>query len=72
MIENSNLALSLDNCLHLNRRVEERPFDFDRIINGDALQVLKEVPAETVDLSFWSPPYFVGKSYEKDLTFEGW
>ncbi len=72
MIENSNLALSLDNCLHPNRRVEEAPFDFDRIINGDALQVLKEVPAKTVDLSFWSPPYYVGKSYEKDLTFEGW
>ena len=23
-------------------------------------------------MSFWSPPYYVGKSYEKDLTFEDW
>ena len=23
-------------------------------------------------MSFWSPPYFVGKSYEKDLSFEQW
>jgi len=62
MIENSNLALALDKCLHFNRRAEETSFDFDLIIQGNALQVLKEVPAETVDLSFWSPPYYVGKS----------
>ena len=23
-------------------------------------------------LSVWSPPYFVGKEYEKDLSFDGW
>jgi len=34
--------------------------------------LLGEMPAESVDLSFWSPPYFVGKSYEKDWTFEDW
>jgi len=72
MIENSNPALSLDRPLHSGRRGEEAPFGFDRIIKGDAAQVLKAVPAETIDLSFWSPPYYVGKSYEKDLTFEGW
>jgi DNA modification methylase len=27
---------------------------------------------ESIDLSFWSPPYFVGKSYERDLSFDDW
>ena len=47
-------------------------FTFDKIIRGDARSVLKDVPTESIDLSFWSPPYYVGKSYEKDLTFDGW
>ena len=25
-----------------------------------------------IGMSFWSPPYFVGKSYERDMTFEEW
>ena len=33
---------------------------------------MQMVEPETVALSFWSPPYFVGKSYEKDLSFEQW
>lgn len=31
-----------------------------------------QVEPSSVALSVWSPPYFVGKSYEKDLTFEQW
>lgn len=72
MRENSNLALLLNKPLHRSRRGEEALFDFDRIIKGDALHVLKAVPAETVDPGFWSPQYYVGQSYEKDLAFAGW
>ena len=43
-----------------------------RIICGDARDVMRRMPAGSVDLSFWSPPYFVGKSYERDLDFAGW
>ena len=47
--------------------------DCDNAIHeGDARSLLREVSRESVDLSFWSPPYFVGKSYERDMTFEGW
>ena len=45
---------------------------FNRIVSGDAKSVLEELLPDSVDLSFWSPPYYVGKSYEKDLTFAGW
>ena len=44
-----------------------------RIYRGDSVNVLRrEISAKSVDLSFWSPPYFVGKSYEKHLNFGEW
>ena len=39
---------------------------------GDARALLQQVRPDSVALSFWSPPYFVGKNYEKHLTFESW
>ncbi len=39
---------------------------------GDTRDLLRQVEPNSVALSFWSPPYFVGKSYEKDLSFAGW
>lgn len=42
------------------------------IICADSRDYLRGLPAECVDLSFWSPPYHVGKSYEQDMTFEEW
>ncbi len=39
---------------------------------GDARALLKRVRPGSVALSFWSPPYFVGKSYERDLSFTDW
>ena len=43
-----------------------------KISVGDSRRLLQLVDDRSVDLSFWSPPYFVGKSYERDLTFEDW
>jgi len=37
-------------------------------VTGDA----RTVKPQSIDLSFWSPPYHVGKSYEQDNTFEDW
>ena len=45
---------------------------YNRIITGDARTVLKTLPRNKIDLSFWSPPYYVGKSYEDDMSFEDW
>ena len=42
------------------------------IVQGDARRLLAEIPANSIDLSFWSPPYYVGKSYEQDITFGEW
>ena len=47
-------------------------FAFDRILQGDARTHLPRLPEASIDLSFWSPPYHVGKSYERHLSFDGW
>jgi len=39
---------------------------------GDNRKLLPLIEKESIALSVWSPPYFVGKSYEKDMTFEEW
>lgn len=44
----------------------------NRIYHGDARILLRKIKPESIALSIWSPPYFVGKSYEKDLTFQDW
>lgn len=44
----------------------------DQIYHGDARELLRQIESNSVSLSVWSPPYFVGKKYESDLTFEQW
>ena len=38
----------------------------------DARAGLARLRPESAALSFWSPPYFVGKSYEREMTFPQW
>jgi site-specific DNA-methyltransferase (adenine-specific) len=42
------------------------------ITEGDALELLERVRPNSVDVAVWSPPYFVGKTYESDLSYENW
>lgn len=42
------------------------------IYHGDAIALLPRIAPNSIALSVWSPPYFVGKEYEADLTFEKW
>lgn len=44
----------------------------DRIYNGASRELLKHVEPDTISLSFWSPPYFLGKEYEKGESYESW
>lgn len=52
-----------------------RPYyedDSVQLFHGDCRELLPELPQESVALSVWSPPYFVGKSYESEATQESW
>ncbi|MCI0587407.1 MAG: site-specific DNA-methyltransferase [Planctomycetes bacterium] len=44
----------------------------DRVYRGDARSLLPKIAPNSVALSFWSPPYFVGKNYEAYLSYQGW
>jgi site-specific DNA-methyltransferase (adenine-specific) len=42
------------------------------IYHGDVRILLPRIEPNSISLSVWSPPYFVGKDYEKDLSFDEW
>jgi len=46
--------------------------DINKVYCGDSLEVMKSIEPNSLALSFWSPPYFLGKDYEKGETYESW
>lgn len=44
----------------------------NNIYNGDSCELLKYIEANSISLSFWSPPYFLGKEYEKGESYDSW
>ncbi len=46
--------------------------EVNRIHHGNARELLSKIQPNSIALSIWSPPYFVGKEYESDLSFEDW
>ncbi len=48
------------------------PLELDQVHQGDARFLLSRIVPDSIALSVWSPPYFVGKNYEKDFTFDSW
>jgi DNA modification methylase len=44
----------------------------NQIYHGDARELLALIEPNSIALSVWSPPYFVGKDYEAHLSFENW
>ena len=48
------------------------PLALNEIHQGDARLLLEEIEAESIACSVWSPPYHVGKEYEKGISYEEW
>lgn len=46
--------------------------DTNQIYQGDARELLKQIEQNSIALSVWSPPYYVGKEYEKYLSYTDW
>jgi DNA modification methylase len=54
-------------------RVKETHLPINQVHHGDARQLLPRIAPDSVALSVWSPPYFVGKRYESYLKdFNAW
>jgi DNA modification methylase len=59
MVENENI-------------IKDKYLSVNEIYLGDSKLLMKQIKPESVSLSIWSPPYHVGKEYEKDQTYEQW
>lgn len=44
-------------------------YEPDNIYLGDAKEIAQNILHDSVALSVWSPPYHVGKMYERDMSF---
>jgi site-specific DNA-methyltransferase (adenine-specific) len=58
--------------LYSNKSVQATYLRPNEIYQGDARDLLPQIEPNSIALSVWSPPYFVGKEYEAYLTFEDW
>lgn len=54
------------------REAEHSTLTLDEVHVGRAEHLMERIAPESIALSFWSPPYFVGKEYEKNETYESW
>lgn len=52
--------------------LRSNPLHLNQVHQGDARVLMERVQPESIALSVWSPPYFVGKSYESKLSFDDW
>src|SRR5437588_9073291 len=50
----------------------EMSLAINQIHLGDARELLHQVEPNSITCSVWSPPYHVGKAYEKDMSYEDW
>ncbi|MBQ7550832.1 MAG: site-specific DNA-methyltransferase [Bacteroidales bacterium] len=44
----------------------------NEIYCGDSRELLQQIEPESLALSFWSPPYFLGKDYEQGVSYDQW
>jgi len=44
----------------------------NNIYCGDSCELMKRIAPNSLALSFWSPPYFLGKEYEINESYESW
>jgi site-specific DNA-methyltransferase (adenine-specific) len=44
----------------------------NNVYHGLSENLMQFIEPNSIALSFWSPPYFVGKEYEKGETYESW
>ena len=56
--------------LYKKQEAVENYLKTNKIYLGDARKLLPQIEPNSIALSVWSPPYFVGKDYEADLTFK--
>jgi DNA modification methylase len=55
-----------------NRTASDKAVSSKELFHGDNREVMIELESESVSLSVWSPPYCVGKEYERGVSYDEW
>lgn len=58
--------------LYVIDKSKEAELLLNNIYQGDCRDLLPLISPNSIAVSIWSPPYYVGKNYEKDWTYEQW
>ncbi len=66
------LQATLSPLYRTQKKSHQSYLSINTIHQGDAITLLPQIEPNAIALSVWSPPYFVGKNYEIDLTFDDW
>lgn len=59
-------------AMYENASPKDSGLQTNQIYQGDSRQLLPQIVPNSIAVSVWSPPYFVGKEYEANLSFEDW
>lgn len=59
-------------ALYENTSSTESTLQPNQVYHGDSRHLLPQIELNSIAVSVWSPPYFVGKDYEANLSFEDW
>ncbi len=62
----------MESTLNIESQTEESILSVNEIHHGRSEELMLSIPHESIALSFWSPPYFVGKEYERGATYGSW
>jgi DNA modification methylase len=70
----SLLATMLQSALFAPIGMNDKPMKYlpNNIYLGDAKDLAQNIEYNSIALSVWSPPYHVGKDYERDMSFFDW
>lgn len=58
--------------LYASEVTDQVSLGLNTIHQSDCRNLLPLVKSNSIAVSVWSPPYYVGKNYEKDWTYEQW
>lgn len=64
--------MALDTDEYYKYHTGMKHLEIDKVHCGYSEELMPKIQPGSIALSFWSPPYFLGKSYEKHQTYETW
>ncbi len=63
-IDFTSISTSIFKIPEFGNTINELPYNKSTLINGDCLEVLRQIPDNSIDFCFADPPYNIKKKYE--------